>query len=122
MELEEINRRSTSSSESQLRFVFIIIRLKTFIINHYKYIVEVLGKTIRRTMMIDHSFERKFHGACYRPRFTIFYRLILNKVHENSEAYVLIFSKKLKYIPKTKKFDCLGRGDLTFLLFSKVLK
>ena len=33
---------------------------------HYKYIVEVLGKTIRRTGMIDHSFERKFHGACYR--------------------------------------------------------
>ena len=35
---------------------------------HYKYIiVEVLGKTIRRTGTIDHSFERKFHGACYRP-------------------------------------------------------
>ena len=30
---------------------------------YYKYVVEVLGKTIRRTMMIDHSFERKFHGA-----------------------------------------------------------
>ena len=53
---------------------------------HYKYIVEVLGKTIRRTMMIDNSFERKFHGACYRPRFTIFYRLILNKVHDNSKT------------------------------------
>ena len=25
-------------------------------------------------------------------------------------------------IPKTKKFDCLGRGDLTFLFYSKVLK
>ena len=53
---------------------------------HYKYIVEVLGKTIRRTMMIDHSFERKFHGVCYKPRFTIFYRLILNKVHDNSKT------------------------------------
>ena len=89
---------------------------------HYKYIVEVLGKTIRRTMMSDHLFERKFHGACYRPRFTIFYRLILNKVHDNSKTQVLIFSKKVKYIPKTKKFDCLGRGHLTFLLFSKVVK
>ena len=53
--------------------------------------------------------------------FTIFYRLILNKIHDNSKTYVLIFSKKVKYIPKTKKFDCLGRGDLTFL-FSKVVK
>ena len=33
---------------------------------HYKYIVEVLGKTIRRTEMIDHSFERKLYGAYYR--------------------------------------------------------
>ena len=82
----------------------------------------MLGKTIRRTEMIDHSFERKFHGACYRPSFTIFYRLILNKIHDNSKTYVLIFSEKVKYIPKTKKFDCLGRGDLTFLFFSKVEK
>ena len=82
----------------------------------------MLGKTIRRTMMIDHSFERKFHGACYRLRFTIFYRLILNKVHDNSQTYELIFSKKVKYMPKTKKFDCLSRRDLTFLFFSKVVK
>ena len=53
---------------------------------HYKYIVVVLWKTIRRTIMIDHSFERKFHVACYRPRFTIFYRLILNIVHDNSKT------------------------------------
>ena len=53
---------------------------------HYKYIVEVLGKTIRRTMMIDHSFVRKFHGSCYTPSFTIFYRHILNKVHDNSKS------------------------------------
>ena len=32
---------------------------------HYKYIVDVLRKTIRRIEMIDHSFERKFYGACY---------------------------------------------------------
>ena len=31
----------------------------------YKYIVDVLRKTIRRIEMIDHSFERKFYGACY---------------------------------------------------------
>ena len=53
---------------------------------HYKYIIEVLGKTIRRTGMIDHSFERKFHGACYRPSFTIFCRLIANKIHNNSKT------------------------------------
>ena len=53
---------------------------------HYKYIVEVLGKTMRRTGMIDHLFERKFHGVCYRPSFTIFYRLILNKIHDNSKT------------------------------------
>ena len=33
---------------------------------HYKYIVEVLEKIMRRMKMIDHSFERKFYGACYR--------------------------------------------------------
>ena len=35
---------------------------------HYKYILEVLEKTIRSTGLIDHSFERKFYGACYGPR------------------------------------------------------
>ena len=33
---------------------------------HDRYIVEVLEKIMRRTEMIDHSFERKFYGACYR--------------------------------------------------------
>ena len=33
---------------------------------HYKYIVEVLEKIIRRMKMTDHSFERKFYEACYR--------------------------------------------------------
>ena len=60
---------------------------------HYKYIVEVLGKTIRRTMMIDHLFERKFHGACYKPRFTIFYRLILNR-------YMIILRHRYLYFQK----------------------
>ena len=27
---------------------------------------EVFGKTIRHTELIDHSFERKFYGACNR--------------------------------------------------------
>ena len=31
----------------------------------YKYIVDVLRKTIRRIEMIDRYFERKFYGACY---------------------------------------------------------
>ena len=31
----------------------------------YKYIVDVLRKTIRRIEMIDHSFERKFYEPCY---------------------------------------------------------
>ena len=28
----------------------------------------------------------------------------------------------LLYLPKTKKFGCVGRGDLTSLFFSKVVK
>ena len=28
----------------------------------------------------------------------------------------------VKYLPKTKNFDCVGRGDLTSLFFSKVAK
>ena len=35
---------------------------------HYKYTVEVLEKPIRSTELIDHSFERKFYGACYGLR------------------------------------------------------
>ena len=35
---------------------------------HYRYIVEVLEKTIRSTGLIDHSFKRKFYGACYGSR------------------------------------------------------
>ena len=30
--------------------------------------------------------------------------------------------KKGEIIPKTKKFGCVGRGDLTFLFFLKVVK
>ena len=30
------------------------------------FCVEVFEKTISRTEMIDHSFERKFYGPCYR--------------------------------------------------------
>ena len=30
--------------------------------------------------------------------------------------------KNSEIIPKTKKFGCLCRGDLTFLFFSKVVK
>ena len=30
--------------------------------------------------------------------------------------------KKGEIIPKTKKFGCVGRGELTFLFFSKVVK
>ena len=30
-----------------------------------KYIVEVFENNIRSTEFIDHSFERKFYGACY---------------------------------------------------------
>ena len=58
---------------------------------HYKFIVEVLEKIMRRMEMIDHSFERKFYGACYRlsyklarvPSLTIFYTFIFNKMHDN---------------------------------------
>ena len=31
----------------------------------YKLCVEVFEKTLSRTKMIDHSFERKFYGAYY---------------------------------------------------------
>ena len=30
--------------------------------------------------------------------------------------------KKGEVLPKTKKFGCVGRGDLTLLFFSKVVK
>ena len=32
----------------------------------YNFCVEVFEKTISRTEMIDHSFERKFNGVCFR--------------------------------------------------------
>ena len=31
----------------------------------YKFCVEVFGKNLSRTKMINHSFERKFYGAYY---------------------------------------------------------
>ena len=32
------------------------------------------------------------------------------------------WNELLDYLPKTKKFGCVGRGDLTSLFFSKVVK
>ena len=44
--------------------------VETCLVNLYIYIdqicVEVFGKTIRRTEMIDNSFERKLNGAWNR--------------------------------------------------------
>ena len=34
----------------------------------------------------------------------------------------IIKKGEIIFIPKTKKFGCVGRGDLTFLFFSKVVK
>ena len=38
----------------------------------------------------------------------------------STQSKFLVFGKY--NIPKTKKFDCLGRGDLTLLFCSKVVK
>ena len=51
--------------------------------------------------MIDHSFERNFMTRS---------KIILR------HRYSLI--KKGEIIPKTKKFGCVGRGDLTILFKS----
>ena len=37
-------------------------------------------------------------------------------------AHSLFLSFIYVYLPKTKKFGCVGRGDLTSLFFSKVVK
>ena len=34
---------------------------------------------------------------------------------------IVVYSD-IVYLPKTKKFGCVGRGDLTSLFFSKVAK
>ena len=40
-------------------------------------------------------------------------------VNYNVSMYsVLMYDIQYIYIPKTKKFDCMGRGDLTFLFKS----
>ena len=59
-------------------------------------------------------------------------KFIFNKVENfkiclknNKQLTIMKYSSYeplIKYRPKTKKFDCLGRGDLTFLFFSKVVK
>ena len=42
---------------------------------------------------------------------TLFY-ILFNSIHDNCNTY----------LPKTKKFCCVGMGDLTSLFFSKVAK
>ena len=65
-------------SYKTLKFAFLRTKIKTYTLYIYIYVyiyidwlidkfcVEVFEKTIRRTDMIDHSFERKLYGACYR--------------------------------------------------------
>ena len=36
--------------------------------------------------------------------------------------HVILLFLYILYLPKTKKFGCVGRGDLTSLFFSKVVK
>ena len=49
------------------------------------------------------------------------------EVHNHCQLLVVhqltvMFSKNVLNLPKTKKFGCVGRGDLTSLFFSKVVK
>ena len=37
-------------------------------------------------------------------------------------SYKNKYINHMLYMPKTKKFDCLSRGDLTFLFFLKAVK
>ena len=39
-----------------------------------------------------------------------------------TEFYIELFILSIMNLPKTKKFGCVGRGDLTSLFFSKVVK
>ena len=50
-----------------------------------------------------------------RRYFTIARKVRRYKMHDNSQTKVLILSKKVKF---TKKFGCVGRGDLTSLFKS----
>ena len=49
------------------KFIYPYIEIYIYIyIEIYKICVEVFEKTVSRTEMIDHSFERKFYEACHR--------------------------------------------------------
>ena len=77
---------------------------------HYRYIVEVFGKIIRRTEMIESSFKRKINRACYRQcqklaresTFAVFYTFKLERMHDNSKTQLLRYSKKVKLYQKPK--------------------
>ena len=45
-------------------------------------------------------------------------------IHNVHKTFLYIFLSHISrcILPKTKNFDCVGRGDLTSLLFSKVAK
>ena len=65
--------------------------------------------------------NRYFGGICLttikrKVRNSIMPKNILDIDMENSHPRILL------YLPKTKKFGCVGRGDLTSLFFSKVVK
>ena len=44
----------------------------------------------------------------------------ITELRDNQKA--IIITKCIINLPKTKKFGCVGRGDLTSLFFSKVVK
>ena len=60
------------------------------------------------------------------PRTSIYFATFEKKTEVRSplstQSKFVVFGKYTDIIPKTKKFGCVGRGDLTFLFFSKVVK
>ena len=64
---------------------------------HYEYIVEVLGKTIRLTGMLDHSLERKFHGRAIGQVLQFSTDLYLTR-------YVIILRHRYSYFQKSEIF------------------
>ena len=105
--------------------------MASFIITSYKKIIAKYMGVVKASLTHpDFSFQHDTtttykHTLRIFPRFpkftlltfTLFY-ILFNSIHDNCNTY----NQKSEILPKTKKFGCVDRGDLTILFFSKVVK
>ena len=95
-------------------------------ISYYKPDIVILNETWLKDSIIDNEILLSQHYKIFRCDRTVDTYppdpSNPKKFRKNGGGVLIAAKADIVYLTKTKKFGCVGRGDLTSLFFSKVVK